>query len=108
MKDVARKLHPDKLSSDDPKFKEYEEALKRANDAVAYGKWGDLFDIVDEYNIDIKDYDPVNKSIKEDIERVKKEVKKHKSTYGWQLFECETEDCKQNVVKAFLKHLFNI
>ena len=50
----------------------------------------------------------VNKSIKEDIDRVKKEIKKHKSTYGWQLFECETEECRRNVVKAFLKHLFNI
>ena len=87
---------------------EFEEAFKIANHAVNYGKWGDLFDIADKYDIDIADYEPVNKSIKEDIERIKADLGKHKSTYGWQLFECETEKCKQNVVKAFLKHLFNI
>jgi len=107
-KEIAKKLHPDKLSSDDPRLGEFEEAFKKANQANAYGNWGDLFDIADKYDIDIKNYDDANKSIKDDIIRVKKELSKHKSTYGWQLFECEPEECKQNVVKAFLKHLFNI
>jgi len=107
-KEIARKLHPDKISSEDPRKEEFEEAFKIANQAMNYGNWGELFDIADKYDIDIEDYEKVNESIKKDIERVKSELQKHKSTYGWQLFECELEDCKQNVVKQFLKHLFNI
>lgn len=106
-KDIAKKIHPDKVNSDNPKFHEYEEDFKKANNAVNYGLWGDLFDIVDKYNIDITDYDSVLESLKIDITRVKNDIDKQKSTYSWKLFNCDDHRCKENVVKRFLEHLFD-
>mgnify|MGYP003117628668 CR=1 FL=1 len=107
-KNIARKLHPDKLPEDDPNRKQMEEDFKKANEAVSLGNWGTLFEIAEKHDVDIKNYDQVNESIIEDIDRVKKEIHKHKNTYGWKLFDCEEEPCRENVVKGFLNYLFNI
>ncbi len=107
-REIAKKLHPDTLAIDDPRLQEYEESFKKANSALRNGEWGSLFDIADKYDVDIKDYDTVNKSIKDDILRIQSHIKKEKTTYGWKLFNCEEDvRCKNNVIKNFLKHLFN-
>tara|TARA_Y100000034_G_scaffold23110_1_gene26698 strand:- start:1188 stop:1805 length:618 start_codon:yes stop_codon:yes gene_type:complete len=107
-REIARKLHPDKLAPGDSRLEEFEEAFKKANDALETGKWGNLFDVAEKYDIDIKEYDEVNKSIKEDIKRLKALIQKEKTTYAWKLFNCEDSGvCKDNVIKQFLKHLFN-
>ena len=107
-KEIARKIHPDKLQSDDPRYEEYETSFKQAADAMTTGKWGSLFDIAEKYDIDIKDYASVNNSLREDIKRIKVVIEKEKSRYGWLLFDCEdNENCKENVIKQYLKHLFN-
>ena len=107
-KEIAKKIHPDKLQNDDPRYEEYEASFKQAATAVSTGKWGSLFDIAEKYDIDIKDYTSVNRSLKEDIKRIKKVIQKEKSRYGWLLYDCEdNEKCKENVIKQYLKHLFN-
>jgi hypothetical protein len=108
-KDIAKKIHPDKISIDDPKYSVYEEDFKKANNAVNFGFWGDLFNIADKHNIDVKDYDSVVESLKIDIKRVKKEIGSRKSTYSWKLFNCDGDHkCKENVAKGFLKQVFGI
>jgi len=107
-KEIAKKLHPDKLQPEDPRLEEYEASFKQAANAVSTEKWGSLFDIAEKYDIDIKDYNSVNKSLREDIKRIKKVIEKEKSRYGWLLYDCEgNENCKENVIKQYLKHLFN-
>ncbi len=107
-KDIARKIHPDKISSDDPKYDQIEEDFKKANNAANYGLWGDLFDIAEKYNIDITDYDSVIESLKIDIKRIKKDIAEEKSTYSWKLFNCDGEHkCRENVIESFLKQLFD-
>lgn len=107
-REIARKLHPDKLAPDDSRFSEFEEAFKKANNAIKTGQWGGLFDVAEKYDIDIKEYDEVNESIKKDISRLKGLIHKEKTTYAWKLFNCEESGvCKDNVIKQFLKHLFN-
>ena len=108
-KDIARKIHPDKVSGDDPRYSEYEEDFKKANNAANFGLWGDLFDIADKYNVDVRDYDTVIESLKIDIQRVKKEIDSEKSTYSWKLFNCDgAHKCRENVIKSFLKQVFGI
>ena len=108
-KDIAKKIHPDKISTDDPKYPVYEEDFKKANNAANFGLWGDLFDIADKHNVDVKDYDTVIESLKIDIERVKKEINSEKSTYSWKLFNCDGEHkCRENVIKSFLNQVFGI
>ena len=103
---VARKLHPDTLKGDDPRKEEYESAFKRASSANESGQWGDLFDIVDQYKIPLKDYKQPIKCLEFDIEKVKRDIKKEKGTYSWLLHEAETKKQKENIVKRFLNQLF--
>lgn len=107
LKKVMKELHPDTLALDDPKRPYYEEGFKKANLASSQGKWGDFFDVVDTYEIVLGDYNEAIECLKDDIKRVGEEIKNEKSTYSWLLHECETEDQKIDVVKRFLKHLFN-
>jgi hypothetical protein len=106
---IARKFHPDTVAPDDPQQKEFEEVFKKASGAIDNGRWGELFDIADKHDLALGDYGEINKCLEIDIVKVKKEIKQQKDTYAWLLFECDgNEDCKQNIVRRFLKHLFNI
>jgi len=106
---IARRFHPDTLASDDPRKEEYEEVFKKASGAIDECRWGELFDVADQYDLDLEDYDEINKSLKLDIQRIKKEIQLKKDSYAWLLGDCEEDiNCKNNVVKRFLKHLFNI
>jgi hypothetical protein len=105
-KAIARKLHPDTLKNDDPRKFEYSEAFKKATDAKSNGKWGQLFDVVDKYDIYLGEYDDAIECLKGDIKRVEKEIKQEKASYSWALYEAETEQQKAQVVKNFLRQLF--
>ena len=105
-KQIARKLHPDKLGDDDPRKMEYEDAFKKATRANASGRWGELFDVVDKYNIFLGEYEDAIECLKTDIKRLEEELKKEKSSYSWLLYEAETEQQKGQVVKNFLRQLF--
>ena len=39
---------------------------------MAENQWGELFDIIDKYEIDIPDYNEANESLEKDIERMSK------------------------------------
>lgn len=105
-KAIARKLHPDTLKNDDPRKFEYSEAFKKATDAKSNGKWGQLFDVVDKYDIYLGEYDDAIECLRGDIKRVEKEIKQEKASYSWALYEAETEQQKAQVVKNFLRQLF--
>lgn len=105
-KALAKKLHPDKLVDGDPRKEEYEEAFKRAMGARETGQWGELFDVVEKYNIHLRRYKDAIECLEFDINRVQAELKKEKSTYSWMLYQAETEEEKEEVVKQFLRHLF--
>ena len=105
-KAIARKLHPDLLNQDDPRFTEYEEDFKRASAANEEGRWGELFDIIDKHNITLKDYKDAIDCLRFDIERVDADLKKEKGTYNWLYSQAETEQERIQIVKGFLKHMY--
>lgn len=105
-KAIARKLHPDALKSDDPRKFEYSEAFKKATEAKSKGRWGQLFDVVDKYDIYLGEYDEPIECLRQDIKRVEAEIKREKSSFSWSLHEAETEAQKSQVVKNFLRQLF--
>jgi hypothetical protein len=99
-REIAKILHPDK-GGDEKEF-------KKISDALAEKNWSVLLEMCEEYKIPIKEYDETNKLLKKKIEEIKEKTNKEKSTYSWLLYECEDrETCRKNVVKKFLKHLFN-
>lgn len=107
-KSVAKKIHPDKLQLEDPRKDEFNSAFQRAANAMAESQWGELFDIIDRYEIDIPDYNEANNSLQEDILRMESKLKKQKSTYAWLLEDCgEDQICKDRVISLFLRHAYN-
>lgn len=106
-REIARKIHPDKLETSDPRFWEYTNAFKDVNRAIEKQKWGDLFEVVEKYDIWLTDYEEACEDIQESIDETKKLIESEKKTYSWALYECKNDDaCKEKVVKNFLHHLF--
>ena len=106
-REIAKKIHPDKLDTSDPRFWEYTNAFKDVNRAMDKENWGDLFEVVDKYNIWITEYEEACEDIQKSIEETKKLVEHEKKSYSWVLHECEDDEvCKERVVKNFLHQLF--
>jgi len=99
-REVAKILHPDK-GGDEKEFKRLSESLENKD-------WSVLLEMCEKYEIPIDDHKTMNILIQKKIDDLKEQIKKEKSTYSWLLYECEdNETCKKNVVKKFLKHLFD-
>jgi hypothetical protein len=106
-KSVAKKIHPDKVGESDPRHEEFTSAFQRATAAMNEGQWGELFDVIDRYKIEIPDYDTANDSLEKDIERMSKKLQNQKTTYAWHLQNCNGDPgCIDMVVSAFLKQVF--
>lgn len=99
-REVVKKCHPD-IGGDEVEFKR----LARAHDEK---DWATLLEICNKHNIKPKDLKEINGIMKKYIEQLKQKISREKSTYSWLLYECEDNVvCKDNVVKKFLKHLFD-
>ena len=99
-REAVKKCHPDK-GGDETEFKK----LSKAHDEK---DWESLLDICEKNSIEVDNYEEINKILKKQIQIVKGKINKQKSTYSWSLYQCEdNETCKVNVVKKFLKHLFD-
>ena len=66
-----------------------------------------ILDICDKHDILIEIDKEIIKVLEAQICETKKQIKKEKSTYSWSLYSCVDDKCKDNVVRKFLKHLFN-
>ena len=100
-KQVAKATHPDKHDGTMLDFKAASAAYQR-------GDWAMLLQIAEEYNIVPQDLGEVLPVMKEEAERLRKTIENNKAMYSWKFQECETEQCKENLVKNFLKHLFKV
>tara|TARA_Y100000592_G_C5470411_1_gene319124 strand:- start:1610 stop:2197 length:588 start_codon:yes stop_codon:yes gene_type:complete len=98
-KQIAKKLHPDIGGS--------EEEFKKATTAMQEKNFEKLLDICDEHVIIFEIDKDVIKLLEEQILETKEQIKKEKSTYSWSLYSCTDDKCKDNIIKKFLKHLFN-
>ena len=99
IKKIARKLHPD-LGGDEKEFQEATTAMQEKN-------FEKILDICDKHDILIEIDKEMLKLLEQQISDTKQQIKKEKSTYSWSLYTCADDKCKDNVVKKFLKHLFN-
>lgn len=106
-REIAKKIHPDKLETSDPRFWEFTNSFKDVNEAMNKERWGDLFEVVDKYNIWIAEYEEACEDIQKSIEETKKLIEHEKKSYSWALHECgDDEACKEKVVRNFLHQLF--
>tara|TARA_Y100000592_G_scaffold98230_1_gene170807 strand:+ start:15 stop:626 length:612 start_codon:yes stop_codon:yes gene_type:complete len=100
-KQLAKVTHPDKNEGTILDF-------KTASSAYQQGDWAMLLQIAEEYQIMPQDLGEVLPVMKEEAKRLRKTIEENKGMYSWKFHECETEQCKENLVKKFLKHLFKV
>ena len=100
-KQVAKATHPDKHEGTTLDF-------KAASAAYQSGDWAMLLQIAEEYSIMPQDLGEVLPVMKEEANRLRNTIENNKKMYSWAFQECETEQCKENLVKKFLKHLFKV
>ena len=100
-KQVAKATHPDKHEGTILDF-------KAASAAYQQGDWAMLLQIAEEYSIMPHDLGEVLPVMKEEANRLRKTIENNKKMYSWTFQECETDECKENLVKQFLKQLFKV
>src|SRR6056300_894198 len=101
-KSLAKKIHPDKLDTGDSNYwKDYMD-FKDATNAMSESNWGKLFEIADRQEVTIGNYEGVFEDIENDIESLRHKIEHEKKSYSWKLYSCETDKCKDDLVKAFL------
>jgi len=99
-KQLARKLHPD-IGGDEEAFKELVSAMEEK-------KINKILDICSKHAILIEMSEELNKILEKQIENVKQQINKEKSTYSWKMHLCGGNKlCKNVLVQKFLKQLFN-
>lgn len=105
-KQIARKFHPDKLPSDDPRLEEYEGVFKAASSAIDNNSWAELFDIAEKYNLELENYETINGLLIKEVDLIKVEVNNKKNTYAWLFYNCERDEDKDKLMKQFMTHIY--
>ena len=107
-RDIAKKLHPDKLSVFLPaeEIKEKEDMFKKAAGAMKNCDWGKLLDVADKLNIKPKTFDGMEEQIESEIKKINKIIEHNNNTYSWLWVNCETDECREKVILNFLNQLF--
>ena len=104
-KSIAKKFHPDKIK-EGHKQEEMKSAFQKASSAMQEEQWGELFDVIDKYEIEISDYNEANMSLEKDVIRMQEKLKVQKSTFTWHFGNCNGDDqCIDLVMKAYMKQV---
>ena len=100
-KQVAKATHPDKHRGTTLDF-------KAASQAYEIGDWSMLIQIAEKYKIFPDDFEELIPLMKEEAEKIRNNIEENKTMYSWKFQQCATGECKDNLIKNFLKHLFNL
>jgi len=106
-KQIVKKCHPDRLSQDDMDyFNKMNTKFKAASWAYNNAKWSILIKLASELNIKPMNYKKMNGHLRREIKSLDQEIRKHKSTFGWKLYQAEDKEQKDNIIKDFIFKLF--
>lgn len=108
---LALKLHPDKLSSSltTEERDDMINMFNKAKEALDERKYFVLLDLASKFKIKSpKNYKQQIRWMKKELKVMKEQVSKKKTTYNYSFSECESEEQKDNLVRRFIKHLFNV
>jgi len=110
-KSLALKLHPDKLSSSltNEQRSDMINKFNEAKDALEERKYFVLLNLASQLKVkNPKNYKQQIRWMKKEVEIMSAKVEQMKNTYNYGFSECENEQQKDNLIKKFIKHLFNI
>ena len=108
---LALKLHPDKLSSSltSDERDDMINMFNKAKDALEDRKYFILLRMTSELKVKSpKNYKQQIRWMKKEIKAMKPIVDKKKTTYNYAFSECESDEQKDNLIRKFIKHLFNV
>ena len=106
-KDIVKKCHPDRLSTDDMDyFNKMNSHFKAATWGFNNAKWSIVIKVAQELGIKPSNYKKMNGHLRREVNAVTAKINKYKSTYGWKLYEAEDKDQKDQVIKDFIFTLF--
>ena len=100
-KQIAKVAHPDKPSGSSLNF-------AAASAAYEMGDWSRLLEIAEIYGILPDNIEEIYPLMTEEAKKLRQKIKENQSMYSWRFQECATEECKEILVKQFLKHLFKV
>jgi len=106
-KDIVKKCHPDRLSNDDMDyFNKMNTHFKAATWGYNNAKWSIVIKVAQELGIKPSNYKKMNGHLRREVKALNVKINKHKSTYGWKLYEAEDKDQKDQVIRDFIFALF--
>ena len=106
-KQIVKKCHPDRLSTDDMDyFNKMNTKFKAATWGFNNAKWSIVIKIAQELGIKPANYKKMNSHLKAEVKNVDKKLKSFKNSYGYLLYEAEGQSSKDNVIKNFIFALF--
>jgi hypothetical protein len=109
-KQIALKIHPDKLGDIPPEEKEVKVSMfQRANKSFEDRKYFILLDIASQLKIQTpKNYDQQTRWMKREIASMEEQIKREKSTYNFLFSEAETDEERDQLVRGFMLQVFQI
>ena len=106
-KDIVKKCHPDRLSTDNMDyFNKMNTHFKAATWGYNNAKWSIVIKVAQELGIKPSNYKKMNGHLRREVKAVDAKINKHKSTFGWKLYEAEGRDRKDEVIRDFIYALF--
>jgi hypothetical protein len=106
-KDIVKICHPDRLSTDDmDHFNKMNTHVKAASWAYNNAKWAILIKVAEELKIKPSNYKKMNGHLRREIKTLDSELNKHKSSFGWRLYQEEDKEGKDNIIKDFIFQVF--
>ena len=106
-KQIVKKCHPDRLSQDDREyFNKMNTKFKAATWAYNNAKWSIVIRVAEELGIKPANYKKMNSHLKKEIKLVNQKIDKHKTTFGWRLYQAEEKEEKDSIIKDFIYALF--
>ena len=100
-KQVAKATHPDKHLGTTLDF-------KAAARAYEIGDWSLLIQIAEKYKIFPNDIEELIPVMEEEAKRLKTMIKYNEGIYSWKFHQCKDDECKEELIKEFLKQLFKV
>ncbi len=106
-KDIVKKCHPDRLSRDDLEyFNKMNTHFKAASWAYNHAKWSILIKVAEELKIKPSNYKKMNGHLRREIKVLDSELRRHKGSYGWRLYQEEDKEGKDDIIKEFIFQVF--
>ncbi len=106
-KQIVKKCHPDRLSKDNMDyFNIMNTRFKAATWGFNNGKWSIVIKVAEELGIKPANYKKMNGHLRREVKALDKKLNHFKKSYGYMLYEAESETEKDNIIKNFIFTLF--